>query len=182
MERFKSKLSNDFKSPKRLSFPPNYNNLSLYTNFIRDYHIPEFRLKSNPTYLDLRSIQDKDWAIFLVSQGIELANSNDYDKAIKKYEAALDLDNVCISAWIAKGIALANTRVYREAIKHFKKALEIDPNHIKAQELLQKTKNFYFQLKAERESAYNGVFLISTEYDSKLQSERSLQLPNDLFL
>lgn len=179
---FKSKLSKEFKSPKKLNSRPNYNNLCLYSNFIKDYDIPELTEKVKTTYLDLRSIQDKDWAVFIVSQGLDLAKSNNYEGAIKKYDSALDLDPECIPAWTAKGTALANTKKYREAIKHFKKVLELDPKHSKAQEYLSTTKTFYNNLKAERASAYTGEFLISTHYDSVSQSEKTLKLANDLFL
>jgi tetratricopeptide (TPR) repeat protein len=179
---FKSKLSSEFKSPRRLTSKPNYNNLNLYINFVRDYDIPEFTIPVKTTYLDLRSIQDKDWAVVIVSQGVDFAKASDYEKAIKKFDSAVDLDPVCIPALIAKGTALANTGEYKKAIKNFKKALDIDPKHSKAQEYLIKTRTFYNQLKAERESAYTGEFLMSTQYDSKSQSEKRLNLANDLFL
>lgn len=175
---FESKLSKEFRLPKKLLAHPNYNNLNLYTKFIDDYDIPEFVTNLKANYLDLRTVQDKDWAVVLVSQGVDLANSNEYDKAIQKYESALDLDNKCLSAWIAKGIALANSKEYKEAIRHFKKALEVDPNHAKAQEFLNKTRNFHNNIQAEMNSAYTGEFLMSTEYDSKSQSENSLKLAN----
>jgi tetratricopeptide (TPR) repeat protein len=175
---FKSKLSNEFKRPRVFTCRPNYNNLCLYSNFIHDYEIPESISLVKTTYLDLRSIQDADWAVFIVSQGLESAIANDYETAIKKYDSALDLDPDSVHALIAKGTALANTRKYEEAIKNFKKALNLNPKHAKAQEYLLKTRDFYNNLICERESAYTGEFLLSNQ-----DSQSLLQLSNnDLFL
>ena len=189
MENYKfksleSQLSTDFKVPKRLNSRPNFNNLDLYTNFIRDYDIPELQVENEfkIDYLELRNIQNRDWAIYLVSQGVDFANSNDYEKAFSKYKTALDLDNECVSAWIAQGIAYANNRQYADAIKNFKKALEINPNHSKALEFLKSTKCFYNNLELERESAYSGEFLLSSDYDSKSQTEKEFKLTSNLFL
>ena len=138
--------------------------------------------ESSVDYLELRNIQNRDWAIHLVSQGVDLANSNDYENALSKYKTALDLDDGCIAAWIAQGIAHANTRQYNEAIKNFTKALELNPNHSKALEFLKSTRSFYNNLELERESAYTGQFLLSSDYDSKSKTEKEFKLTSDLFL
>ena len=183
-----TKLSTTLHKPQgRFTVRPSHHNLYLYSNFLEDYCIPETsigeKIHIDKNYLELRSIQNKDWAYHLISEGLEYSRAKDYKRAIIKYEGALSMDDDNIEALMARGIALANSKKYKGAIKDISRVLEIDPNHRNANTNLNKTKSAHDMIIAERESAQSGEFLLSSNYDPKNPQtfEKSLELSNDLF-
>jgi Flp pilus assembly protein TadD len=56
-------------------------------------------------YLHLRQIQNRDWALHHVAEGIDHAQKDEFGEALKKYHAALELDPECVEALVARGAA-----------------------------------------------------------------------------
>lgn len=56
-------------------------------------------------YLLLRQIQNRDWALHHVAEGIDHAQKDEFGEAMKKYQAALELDPECVEALVARGAA-----------------------------------------------------------------------------
>jgi tetratricopeptide (TPR) repeat protein len=115
-------------------------------------------------YLYLRNKQNKEWAYQRTAEGIELARAERYGDAIKKYDAALELDARCIDAYVARGAAYANQSKYLEAISDLRVALEIDSQHKNAQDYLAKLLKYEEKRQTrEREATdvlLNGEFVL----------------------
>jgi len=114
-------------------------------------------------YMDMRKRQNSDWAHEIIYKGVSLAKSNEYEKAIKVYNHAIDIDPNCVDAYVAKGAA------------NFEKALQIDPNCTNAKKYLKATQN----RKAEEDKI--------KEMEQKKQEEeerikRENQSKNDIIL
>jgi hypothetical protein len=56
-------------------------------------------------YMDLRKRQNKSWAMELVRDGVKMAHKSEYVDAIKKYNAALEIDYECVDAFVCRGTA-----------------------------------------------------------------------------
>jgi len=95
----------------------------------------------NWDYMDMRKKQNSDWAHEMTYKGVTLAKSNEYEKAIKVYNHAIEIDPNCVDAYVAKGAAYANQEHYMLAIKNFEKALQIDPKCVNAKKYLKATQN-----------------------------------------
>ncbi|KAJ3091590.1 hypothetical protein HK102_014139 [Quaeritorhiza haematococci] len=95
-----------------------------------------------------------------VLEGIELAKLNELDQAIRKYNAALEIDKECVDAYVARGAALANKGKWDEAIADFKRALKLDSNHVNARKYLDATREKQRELLMEKESLEKGEFLM----------------------
>jgi hypothetical protein len=55
-----------------------------------------------PDYLQLRKRQNNRWALTMVDQGLSLEAESEFQAAIKKYNAAMDMDEECNEAYAAK--------------------------------------------------------------------------------
>ncbi|KAJ3371788.1 Tetratricopeptide repeat protein 14 [Kappamyces sp. JEL0680] len=75
-----------------------------------------------------------------VADGIELAKTNDFQGAMKKYNAAIELDSNCVEAYVSRGCLYANNDKTRLAIADLELALTLDPHHQNAQAYLDKIK------------------------------------------
>lgn len=66
-------------------------------------HCTIIGLRPTIDYMHLRKIQNRDWALHHVAEGIEYAEKNETSEAVKKYQAALELDPDCVEALVARG-------------------------------------------------------------------------------
>lgn len=73
--------------------------------------------------------QNKEAAEKIVEDGIPYHDRGNYDKAIRKYNAALELDKDNLLALSEKAYSLLMSKNYDEAIYTCKKAIEKHPNH-----------------------------------------------------
>lgn len=76
-----------------------------------------------------------------INMGIGYMSSEEYDKAIKKFEEALEYDSQDAEVYIHLGNAYANKEEYNQAIAYFKKALVIKKDD---GEILFNIGNIYF--------------------------------------
>ncbi|ORX82280.1 hypothetical protein BCR32DRAFT_292779 [Anaeromyces robustus] len=106
-----------------------------------DTHENSNNEEKNWDYMDMRKKQNSDWAHEIIYKGVTLAKSNEYEKAIKVYNHAIDIDPNCVDAYVAKGAAYANQEHYNLAIRNFEKALQIDPKCVNAKKYLKATQN-----------------------------------------
>ncbi len=61
------------------------------------------------------------------NEGIGLHSSGDYEKAIRCFDHALEIDPGYAGAWYNKGYALAELTRYAESIQCYDHALKVDP-------------------------------------------------------
>ena len=65
----------------------------------------------------------------LVTKGIRLANSKQYDDAISNFNRAISLDPQNAEAWYFKGLALTQDFKIKEANAAFDRAFLLNPNY-----------------------------------------------------
>ncbi|MCK4428770.1 MAG: tetratricopeptide repeat protein [Candidatus Aenigmarchaeota archaeon] len=65
----------------------------------------------------------------LYNCGCNLNDCKSYDRAIKYFDKALEIDSSRVDVWNNKGCVLGELRDYEEALKCYNKALEIDPDY-----------------------------------------------------
>lgn len=120
--------------------------------------------RNNQSYYELRKTQNKSWAFDQAREGIELARDNQHEKAMKKYDSALELDPNCIEALIARGCLYANTQKLKLAVHDLEEALDIDPDHENAKKYLDTIKEKRRMKKQEKRDkekmVRNGEFLL----------------------
>ena len=76
------------------------------------------------------SVDAKD----LVNDGISLYQQGDYERALKKFIKATEVDASLVAAWSNKGCALGRLNDCVNAISAFNRALDIDPSNREAKE------------------------------------------------
>lgn len=99
--------------------------------------LPQPPVDSNDTYLCLRAVQNKDWAIKSVSRGAELARNSKLDDAIRCYTHALEVEPQCVDAYVARGAAYVRLERLQDACKDLRHAVDLDPAHANAIKYLQ---------------------------------------------
>jgi tetratricopeptide (TPR) repeat protein len=88
------------------------------------------------TYLELRRIQNNEWATDRLKQGIRLAKEGNSVKAEACYKEGLDLVPTHAALFVAYGALCANLGRTREAIDKLQHALELDSSVPNAQTYL----------------------------------------------
>jgi len=103
----------------------------------------------------LRDYQNRSWSAESVAKGVAFAREDDYVKAMKCYDQALEVDPNCHDAYVARGAAYANQAKYNEALKNFEEALKLDPENKNATRYLSATKNKIEEI--EKKAALNTL-------------------------
>lgn len=123
-----------------------------------------FELLVQEDYLDLRKKQNKQWAYQQAVEGIAFAKGSESEKAMKKYNSALELDSDCVEALVGRGCLYANEKKYKFALLDLEEAFEIDPSHPNAKRYLHEIKSIQKQKKLERRKSEkiitSGEFLL----------------------
>ena len=66
------------------------------------------------------------------SRGNDFFYKSEYEKALKAYDKAIELDPNYAMAWFNKGTALGKLSRHEKALKAYDKAIELDPNYAMA--------------------------------------------------
>ncbi|KAJ3294639.1 Tetratricopeptide repeat protein 14 [Blyttiomyces sp. JEL0837] len=127
----------------------------------------------NEDYLTLRRRQNAEWARKIVLEGVTLAQNRQFEDAIKKYNAALDVDSACVDAMVARGAAYANLGRFEAAIKDHAEALKIQPDHSNAKIYLEKCLARKRELEEERLSATRGEYIMPLDTEPSVELTRS---------
>jgi len=128
--------SDETEREKRLE---EWNTLRVYFD---DKQLLTFLLEKEPFIADI----DLDQYVYAIKRTTEVKRSEvtyfniahslylkeDYMKAIKSYDKALELNPEYGNAWIGKGVALANLGRHEDALECYDKALELNPKDKKA--------------------------------------------------
>mmetsp|Transcript_20361 Transcript_20361/g.28342 ORF Transcript_20361/g.28342 Transcript_20361/m.28342 type:complete len:512 (-) Transcript_20361:338-1873(-) len=88
------------------------------------------------SYLDLRLMQNKNWATRRLQDGTKLAKEFKWRQAENCYKEALDLVPTHAEVWVAYGCLCANTGRLQEGINKLEQALKEDPDCPNAQKYL----------------------------------------------
>ncbi|KAJ3019215.1 Tetratricopeptide repeat protein 14 [Thoreauomyces humboldtii] len=118
-------------------------------------------------YIFLRQRQEAEYARLQVKEGIEAFQAQDYERALRKYKAALEQDPRCVDAYVARGALWAKQEKYSKAVKEFRKALALDPDHNNANVYLKMTQTKLAEIEREKESAASGEFLMPVDFDPR---------------
>jgi len=94
------------------------------------------RLYPTWSYLDLRRMQNKNWATRRLQDGIKLAKESKWRQAENCYQEALDLVPTYAEVWVAYGCLCANTGRVLEGTNRLRQALLEDPECPNAQKYL----------------------------------------------
>mmetsp|Transcript_8159 Transcript_8159/g.11758 ORF Transcript_8159/g.11758 Transcript_8159/m.11758 type:complete len:423 (+) Transcript_8159:99-1367(+) len=112
-----------------------------------DHSVEESNTQSNETdveekaypswsYLDLRRMQNVNWATRRMEDGIKLAKESNWRQAENCYKEGLDLVPTHAELWVAYGCLCANTGRVQEGIDKLERALREDPDCPNAQKYL----------------------------------------------
>ena len=93
------------------------------------------------SYLDLRRIQNTEWATDRLREGVRLAKEGKAAKAEECYKEGIDLVPTHAQLFVAYGALCANLGRTREAIDKLEYALELDPNVANAQAYINVIRN-----------------------------------------
>lgn len=93
------------------------------------------------SYLDLRRIQNTEWATDRLREGVRLAKEGNAAKAEECYKEGIDLVPTHAQLFVAYGALCANLGRTREAIDKLEYALELDPNVANAQAYINVIRN-----------------------------------------
>jgi len=136
-----------------------------------------------------RRIEDADeW----LEVGTDYFENGNYEKAIRFFKKALDMDEENKDAWVMYGIALVETQEYQDAMDCFDRATDIDPDNTKAwynkAELLVRFKKFkdallcydeVLDIDPDDEDAYYRREEIEEELNRKEELKYSKVVPLD---
>jgi tetratricopeptide (TPR) repeat protein len=75
-----------------------------------------------------------------ILEGMKYAKKNDYERAVRYYNKALEFEPKNHEAIIGKGVVFSNQKNYDIAIKEFETALEIQPSDANAIKFLDSCK------------------------------------------
>ena len=75
---------------------------------------------------------DPDYTLSYNNRGLAYKNLGEYEKAIKDFDKAIELNPNYISAYNSRGVAYENLKDYNRAINDYNKAIELNPNYISA--------------------------------------------------
>jgi len=78
------------------------------------------------------SLKLKEYAKAYNNRGVAYAKLNEYERAIKDYDKAIELNPNYAETYYNRGNAYAKLNKYERAIKDFSKAIELNPNYAKA--------------------------------------------------
>ena len=93
------------------------------------------------SYLDLRRIQNTEWATDRLREGVRLAKEGKAAKAEECYKEGIDLVPTHAELFVAYGALCANLGRTREAIDKLEHALELDPKVSNAQAYINVIRN-----------------------------------------
>ena len=100
----------------------------------------------------------------LVTKGISLANSKQYDDALSNFNRAINLDPQDAEAWYFKGLALTQEFKIKEANAAFDQALLLNPNY--SSYYISKSLGLYMQGKYTDAENYVDKSLVLNPNDS----------------
>ncbi|KAJ8327949.1 hypothetical protein QVD99_006318 [Batrachochytrium dendrobatidis] len=135
-------------------------------------------------YLSLRDLQNKDWAISCANDGIAAARKGNDSSAMRKYNAALDMDPKCVDALVARGAMLANQGRLDRALVDLKHAVLLNPRHENASRYLKRTQDAIAKEDQEKKAILRGEFLMPANYDpgdKNASRLNSASLPTDKY-
>ena len=93
------------------------------------------------SYLDLRRVQNTEWATDRLREGVRFAKEGKATKAEECYKEGIDLVPTHAPLFVAYGALCANLGRTREAIDKLEHALELDPNVPNAQAYMDAIQN-----------------------------------------
>jgi tetratricopeptide (TPR) repeat protein len=91
-----------------------------------DYNSEGFQAEDEKNESLEDEIDDVQKSCELNTLGIELINSNNYEKAVTIFDKAIILNPDLYEAWYNRGLALRNLSKYQESIKSYLKALNLE--------------------------------------------------------
>ena len=94
----------------------------------------------------------------LNNKAAEYMQKGDYESAINRLQASIDLDSTMYETYYNLGIAATNAKKYDIAINAFENGIKIKPNHA----------NFYYSL-GVAQSSYAEELLEDTYFDTEKQ-------------
>jgi hypothetical protein len=59
--------------------------------------------KPFPDYMMLRNHQNRTWAIEALHRGYKMSHEKKFDKALKAFSHAMEIDTSCLQALVARG-------------------------------------------------------------------------------
>ncbi|KAH6572161.1 hypothetical protein BASA61_004048 [Batrachochytrium salamandrivorans] len=149
--------------------------VDLFVNYfgIQDWQSMVLRRNRGPTanngvdYQSLQRRQNIDWAITCLHEGTIALHKGDNSTAMKKYNAALDMDPQCVDALVARGGIFLNSGKFTSAMKDLEYALSLDPHHENAIRYLRRVRTAMSKEESDKKALLRGEFLMPANYDPR---------------
>ncbi|KAI9248073.1 hypothetical protein BY458DRAFT_57595 [Sporodiniella umbellata] len=110
--------------------------LDHHPKVLKDRGIGLEQVRSLENYLELRDVQNRNYARDSVSEGAKLIKMNKVKEAMEHYKRALDMDPKYADGWLHVAEALIQQKKLKEAGEQLDKVLKLEPEHENAKALL----------------------------------------------
>ncbi|RCH85705.1 hypothetical protein CU098_000860, partial [Rhizopus stolonifer] len=126
--------------------------LDILPEVLEDRKIEVQDIKPLENYLELRDVQNRNYARDSVAEGIKLIKVNKVKEAMEHYKRALDMDPKYADGWFHVAEAFVQQKKLKEAGEQLEKALKIEADHEGAKALLASKKNEMVHLPKKEEA------------------------------
>ncbi|CAO3702335.1 unnamed protein product [Rhizopus stolonifer] len=115
--------------------------LDILPEVLEDRKIKVQDIKPLENYLELRDVQNRNYARDSVAEGIKLIKVNKVKEAMEHYKRALDMDPKYADGWFHVAEAFVQQKKLKEAGEQLEKVLKIEADHEGAKALLASVKH-----------------------------------------
>ncbi|GAN10594.1 hypothetical protein MAM1_0373d10138 [Mucor ambiguus] len=154
----------------------NFDNLDAV---LKDRSISESEGGPLENYLELRDIQNRNYARDAVAEGVKLIKQNRIKEAMEFYKRALDMDPKYADGWFHVAEGLVQQRKLPEAADHLERVLKLDPTHEGAKALLASINRTTKPKKAEKGDEWDIVDEHGESMNKKI-TESKIDAKDDL--
>ncbi|KAI9486406.1 MAG: hypothetical protein EXX96DRAFT_41925 [Benjaminiella poitrasii] len=146
---------------------------------LNDRSIDENDVGPLENYMELRDIQNRNYARDAVAEGVRLIKLNRVKEAMEFYKRALDMDPKYAEVWFHVAEGLVHQKKLTEAAEHLERALKLDPDHEGAKALLANILHATNPKKATKDEEWDLVDDHGESIDKKIAEKRTSSKHDD---
>ncbi|KAI8890649.1 hypothetical protein K501DRAFT_281638 [Backusella circina FSU 941] len=170
------KLASLFNVNSKASRQQTLISINRHSEVLRDRDIDDSSCVAMENYMELRDVQNRNYARDAVTEGVKYIKQNRIQEAMDYYKRALDMDPKYADGWFHVAEGLVQQRKLQDAAVQLEKALKLDPEHEGAKALLASIRYTTQTKKVEKGDEWdlvdeNGNGLSSAKVDKKNEEE-----------
>lgn len=162
----------DVQNPDRVLEMMQDMNVDWRTSFVSD-QVRRPSLDASQMYHELRRCQNANWAEATTKDGILLMQQQNYDKAIRAFQHALELEPTYVSASAGLGSAYMAKEMYKDAIAVYESVLRADPMQENTFEMLNKAIDQSHSFEYRRLPFYKSLLALRDRSTAAVDESRS---------